>query len=56
MRMVVASGGNVPLKRGQASTVANQRENVRVAACVLAPLARKYSLVITHGAAHRWDF
>jgi len=49
VRIVVALGGNALLRRGQAPTVANQRENVRVAARALAPLARKHSLVITHG-------
>lgn len=49
MRMVVALGGNALLKRGQPLTGQNQRENVKVAARALAPLAREHSLVITHG-------
>ncbi|MCE5252661.1 MAG: carbamate kinase [Actinomycetia bacterium] len=49
MRIVVALGGNALLKRGQLLTAKNQRENVKVAARALAPLAREHSLVITHG-------
>jgi carbamate kinase len=49
MRIVVAIGGNALLKRGQPLTEQNQRENVKVAARSLAPLARDYSLIITHG-------
>ena len=49
MRIVVALGGNALLKRGQALTEQNQRENVKVAAVALAPLARENSLIITHG-------
>lgn len=49
MRIVVALGGNALLKRGQPLSAQNQRENVKVAARALAPLAREHSLVITHG-------
>lgn len=49
MRIVVALGGNALLRRGQPLTAANQRENIRVAARALAPLAREHQLVITHG-------
>jgi carbamate kinase len=49
MRIVVALGGNALLKRGEPLTVRNQRENVKVAARALAPLAREHSLIITHG-------
>jgi carbamate kinase len=49
MRIVVALGGNALLKRGEPLTVQNQRENVKVAARALAPLARDNSLIITHG-------
>jgi carbamate kinase len=49
MRIVVALGGNALLKRGQPLTEQNQRENVKVAARALAPLAREHSLIITHG-------
>jgi carbamate kinase len=49
MRIVVALGGNALLKRGEPLTIRNQRENVKVAARALAPLAGDYSLIITHG-------
>jgi len=49
MRIVVALGGNALLRRGQALTAQNQRENIRSASATLAPLARKHQLVITHG-------
>ncbi len=49
MRIVVALGGNALLKRGEPLTAHNQRENVKVAARALAPLARDHSLIITHG-------
>jgi carbamate kinase len=49
MRIVVALGGNALLKRGEPLTIRNQRENVKVAARALAPLAREHSLIITHG-------
>ncbi len=42
MRLVVALGGNALLKRGEPMTAGNQRENVKVAAHALAPLARQY--------------
>jgi carbamate kinase len=49
MRIVVALGGNALLKRGQVMSAQNQRENVRVAARALAPIAREHQLVLTHG-------
>ncbi len=49
MRIVVALGGNALLKRGEPLTAQNQRENVKLAARSLAPLARENSLIITHG-------
>jgi carbamate kinase len=49
MRIVVALGGNALLKRGEPLTAQNQRENVKVAARSLAPLARDNTLIITHG-------
>lgn len=49
MRIVVALGGNALLKRGEPLTIRNQRENVKVAARALAPLARDHTLIITHG-------
>lgn len=49
MRIVVALGGNALLRRGQPMTAENQRENVRVAARALAPIADGNELVISHG-------
>ncbi len=49
MRVVVALGGNALLRRGQALTAENQRENVRVAAQAMAPIAEEHELVISHG-------
>ena len=49
MRIVVALGGNALLRRGQTLNAANQRENVRVAAKAMAPLAAAHQLVISHG-------
>ena len=49
MRIVVALGGNALLKRGEPMTAEVQRENIRVAARALAPVARAHQLVISHG-------
>lgn len=49
MRIVVALGGNALLRRGQAMTAENQRENVRIAAKALAPITNGNQLVISHG-------
>tara|TARA_B100000029_G_scaffold81736_1_gene72669 strand:- start:2132 stop:3040 length:909 start_codon:yes stop_codon:yes gene_type:complete len=49
MRIVVALGGNALLRRGQAMTAENQRENVRIAAKALAPITEGNQLVISHG-------
>jgi carbamate kinase len=49
MRVVVALGGNALLQRGQPMTAELQRENVRVAAQQLAPVAAEHELVISHG-------
>jgi len=49
MRIVVALGGNALLRRGQPMTANNQRENVRIAAQALAPIAADNQLVISHG-------
>ena len=49
MRVVVALGGNALLQRGQPMTAEKQRENVRVAAQQLAPIAESHELVISHG-------
>src|SRR3954467_1819069 len=49
MLVVVALGGNALLKRGEPMTAAVQRENIRVAAQALAPVAREHRLVLSHG-------
>jgi len=49
MRVVAALGGNALLRRGQALTAENQRENARAACKALAPVARDHELVISHG-------
>ncbi|RLJ21049.1 carbamate kinase [bacterium endosymbiont of Escarpia laminata] len=49
MRIVIALGGNALLRREEPLTADNQRQNVRVAAEALAPIAREHELVITHG-------
>src|SRR3954454_258887 len=49
MRIVVALGGNALLRRGQPMTADAQRENVRVAAAQLAPVAEGNELVVSHG-------
>jgi carbamate kinase len=48
-RIVIALGGNALLKRGEPLTVANQRENVRVAARAIAPVTANHDVVISHG-------
>jgi carbamate kinase len=49
MLIVTALGGNALLKRGQPMTAQNQRENVRIAAMALAPVAAEHDMVIGHG-------
>lgn len=50
MRVLAALGGNALLRRGQALTAENQRENVRVAAGALAEIVRaRRELIVTHG-------
>ncbi|NKB87826.1 MAG: carbamate kinase [Acidobacteria bacterium] len=49
MRVVVALGGNALLRRGEVPSAAQQRDNVRTAARVLAPVAREHELIISHG-------
>ena len=49
MLVVVALGGNALLKRGEPMTAEVQRENIRVAAHALAPVAREHRLVLSHG-------
>jgi len=48
-RIVIALGGNALLKRGEPLTVANQRENVRIAARAIAPVTADNDIVISHG-------
>ncbi len=49
MLVVTALGGNALLRRGQPMTADNQRQNVRIAAEALAPVAMHHQLVIGHG-------
>jgi carbamate kinase len=49
MRVVVALGGNALLRRGEPMTAQAQRENVRTAAPMLAAIASRHQLVLTHG-------
>ena len=49
MLVVVALGGNALLRRGEPMTAANQRNNVRVAAKALAPVAAEHRIVVAHG-------
>jgi carbamate kinase len=49
VRVVVALGGNALLRRGQALSADNQRENARAACVALAPLALEHELVVSHG-------
>jgi carbamate kinase len=49
VRVVVALGGNALLQRGQPMTAEMQRQNIRVAAEQLAPVAAEHELVISHG-------
>lgn len=49
MRLVIALGGNALLRRGEAMTAENQRENVRTACEQIAKVAPGNELVIAHG-------
>ena len=49
MRLVIALGGNALLRRGEAMTAENQRENVRIACEQIAKVASGTKLVIAHG-------
>lgn len=49
MRIVIALGGNALLRRGEAMTAENQRENVRRAVVQMAKAYPGNELVITHG-------
>jgi carbamate kinase len=49
MLIVIALGGNALLHRGEAMSAENQRQNIKIAAAALAPIALEHQLVITHG-------
>jgi carbamate kinase len=49
MLVVAAIGGNALLRRGQALSAQNQRDNVRRAAASIAQLALTHQLVLVHG-------
>lgn len=49
MLVVVALGGNALLQGGQAPSAAAQRRNVRRAAKAISRIARRHSVVVTHG-------
>ncbi|QBC43855.1 carbamate kinase [Iodobacter fluviatilis] len=49
MRIVIALGGNALLRRGEAMSADNQRENVIIAVKQIARVAPKNELVIAHG-------
>jgi len=47
MRIVIALGGNA-LRRGDPMTTEVQRQNVRIAAQAIAPLAAEHSVAVVH--------
>src|SRR6476619_5577903 len=49
MRIVIALGGNALLRRGDPMTTEVQRQNVKIAAEAIAPLAAEHSIVVVHG-------
>ena len=49
MRLVIALGGNALLRRGEALSAQNQRDNVRSACAQIARIAPGNQLVIAHG-------
>jgi carbamate kinase len=49
MRIVIALGGNALLRRGDPMSTEVQRQNIKVAAEAIAPLAAVHSIVIAHG-------
>src|SRR6476646_10337463 len=49
MRIVIALGGNALLRRGDPMTTEVQRQNVKIAAEAIAPLAARNVIVVVHG-------
>ena len=49
MKVVIALGGNALLKRGEPMEAEVQRRNVTAAAEAIARIARRHSVVVTHG-------
>jgi carbamate kinase len=49
VRVVIALGGNALLKRGEPMTAEVQRNNIKVAAQALSPVAQSHQLIISHG-------
>ena len=49
MLVVIALGGNALLRPGERPEVEIQRENLRAAAAAIAGIARRHSIVVTHG-------
>ncbi len=49
MLVVIALGGNALIKRGQPPEVEIQRQNIRLAAEVIAKIATEHRVVVTHG-------
>ncbi len=47
--LLVALGGNALIKKGQAGTVMEQFENLRIPVRQIARLSRRYRIIITHG-------
>jgi carbamate kinase len=49
VRIVIALGGNALLRRGEPMTAQAQRENIRKACKVIAPIAEGNDIVVSHG-------
>src|SRR5512136_479397 len=47
--LLIALGGNALIRKGQAGTVPEQFENLKVPIRQIARLSREYSIIITHG-------
>jgi carbamate kinase len=47
--LLIALGGNALIRKGQAGTIEEQFENLRVAMSQIARLSRNYKIIITHG-------